>query len=134
MSSLATLLQTRRAEGSPDAAPVALPAALTRLIAERDEDGQTVGGGGREQHRSAVDGDVLAAELNTLESGYAHERARAHELGLRCDAAIAALKQLTLTAAAMHGHALCALDSATGSFATQTAEGMVATGTRGASP
>ena len=127
MSSLATLLQARRTSDGTDATPIALPAALSRLIAERDEAGQTASGGGREQLRSVVDADVLAAELDTLEASYAHERSRTHALGLRCDAGIAALRELTLTAAAMHGHTLCALDAA-------TAEGGVANCSSGVIP
>ena len=112
MSSMATLLQARRgADGlldAPAAVPV-LPVALSRLIGDRDCD-DAVPTDGEAQLRSEADAAALRAEVGGLEADLARERARAAGLSLRCRAGAAALQEVALTAAALHGRALCALD------------------------
>ena len=113
------------ATGEPAAA--VLPEALWRLIREREhahaeaacESSHTTAHAADEGHiqprRADADALVLADELRGLEAELQAGRGLRDSLRSRCRADAAALRELALTAAALHGRALYALEDAAGS-------------------
>lgn len=86
----------------------ALPAALQRLVA--DERATTEHPSPSSVQRTGVETELLVRELRTIEESAAIAREESMALRRRCGGAGAALQEMALTAAALHGRALYALE------------------------
>ena len=97
--------RTQAAADAPPQHPI-LPAALTRLIGEREQ-------GASARSAAEVDStqlDALAAEVRLLEAELARVAAARDKLQARCHAGNRALQELCTTSAAMYGRALYAVE------------------------